>query len=186
MNRFAYYILTLFFVFSLVAHTQLSGETSVVDSYKKQEKELSRKRFEHKEWSKEKKTDLTDKSFSFKHWNKHYSTMGSKKWDSTVDKTIEKKRFESEMMQFPTKEIELSEWQGYLANLESRAQISTDTTARIIQDKRIYEMMLQQAENYKDTGELLSLRDINRYQFRKNRPDGVIPKTNAGSGEETQ
>ena len=81
------------------------------------------------------------------------------------------------------KDIELSKWQGYLADLESRAQISTDTNARVVQDKRMYERMLKQAENYKDTGETLSLRDINRFQFRKNRPEGDVPATKAGSGE---
>ena len=54
----------------------------------------------------------------------------------------------------------------------------------IIQGKRMYTKMLQQAEHYNDTGELLSLRDINRFQFRKNRPDGDVPITKAGSGEE--
>ena len=43
--------------------------------------------------------------------------------------------------------------------------------------------MLQQAENYKDTGETLSLRDINRFQFRKNRSKDDVPVTKVGSDE---
>ena len=35
----------------------------------------------------------------------------------------------------------------------------------------------------KDTGETLSLRDINRFQFRKNRAKGEVPTTQAGEGE---
>lgn len=186
MFRYIHLIWVITVGFSSFHYSLLNGETSVVESYKKQEKELSGKRFEGKEWSGEQQTDLTGKTFPFKHWNKHYSSMGSQKWNSSVEKTSDKKRFEAEMLTFPTKDIKLSEWQDYLADLESQAQISTDTTARVIQDKRVYEMMLQQAESYKGSGELLSLRDINRFQFRKNRSDGDVPVTKAGSDSEPQ
>ena len=170
----------------------LCGETStvkpVVDSYKKQEKVLSEKRFKQKEWSKGQPSGLTDKTLSFEHWNKHYSSLGSKKLNYESEKISDKKRYKTDtaMSDFfkKNKDIELSEWQDHLANLETRARISTDTTAQIIQDKRIYEMMLQQAENYKETGKQLSLRDINRFQFRKNRSKDEVPTTKVGSGYE--
>lgn len=180
--------LALFATFSPAGCMLLNGETAVVEVYKQQEKELSKRRFEQEKWSGGQQSDLTRETFSFEHWNKHYSSLGSKKWDSSVEKTSEKKRFKTETADFfkKNKKIEFSEWQHYLVDLESKAQISTDKTARIIQDRRIYAMMLQQAENYKDTGELLSLREINRFQFRKNRSDNDVPTTKAGSGEETQ
>jgi hypothetical protein len=186
MFKRVHFILAITVVFGLVNCVLLNAESSVVETYKKQEKQLSKKRFEQKKWSGGQQSDLTQKAFPFKHWNKNYSSMGSKKWDYSLEKTSDKKRFKTGMVEFSTKDIKISEWQGYLANLESRAQISTDTTARIIQDKRTYEMMLQQANNYKDTGETVSLRDINRFQFRKNRSDGDVPATKAGSGDETQ
>lgn len=170
--------------------TTLQGKTTttkpVVDSYKKQEQTLSKKRFEQKKWSGGSKSELTQKTFAFEHWNKNYSSLGSKKWDFTSDKVSDRKRFKSKMFNYSkkNKDIELSEWQDYLADLEDRAQISTDTTAQIFQDKRMYEMMLQQAENYKDTGETLSLRDINRFQFRNNRSKDEVPTTQAGAGED--
>ena len=102
-----------------------------------------------------------------------------------MQKAGKKKRFNSGEVKFPTKDAKIFEWQNYLANLESRAQISTDSTALLIQDKRVYEMMLQRAENYKDTGEVLSLRDINRFQFRKNRPAGSVPNTQAGTEDDS-
>ena len=181
MFKYIHLILVTTVLLSPVNCVFLNGETSVVESYEKQEKELSRKRFKRKEWSAGEQSDLTKKTLPFKHWNKHYSSIGSQRWDSSVEKISEKKRFETSTVTFSTKDIELSEWHGYLANLESRAQISTNTTARVIQDKRVYEMMLQQAESYKDTGDLLSLRDINRFQFRKNRPESDVPVTKAGS-----
>ena len=170
----------------------LQGETSavkpVVESYQQHEQELSQKRFKQEKWSGGQQSDLTGKTIQFKHWNKNYSSLGSKKWDYPIEKARNKKRFEAGTVDFfkKNKEIKLSDWQGYLANLETKAQISTDTTARIIQDKRMYEMMLQQAENYKDTGETLSLREINRFQFRKNRSDSDVPVTKVGSVEKTQ
>ena len=183
MFKYIYFILKISVVFSLFYGTYLQGESSVVESYKTRESQLSEKRFDQKKWSGKEPSDLTDRKIQFKHWNKHYSSLGTKKWDHTVEKTSDKKRFKTSTIQFANKDIELSKWQGYLANLESRAQISTDSKARFIQDKRVYERMLQQAENYNDTGELLSLRDINRFQFRRNRPDGDVPVTQAGAGE---
>lgn len=168
-----------------VTCTLLQGQTSAVDSYKEQEKELSGKRFKQKEWSSGQRSDLTEKAFSFKHWNKHYSSLGSRKWGYSVENTKDKKHFKTGMVEFSNKDFELAEWQGYLANLESRARINTDMAVRMIQDKRMYERMLQQAENFKDTGETLSLRDINRFQFRKNRPDSDVPVTKAGEGNDT-
>ena len=185
MFRFFYLILFIFVTFGLIHCPDLNGETSVVDSYKKQEKELSRKRFKEKEWSGRQKSDLTQQTFPFKSWEMHYSSLGSKKWDASVQKAANKGRFKSGKIEFPMKKgMGFSEWQGYLTELESNAQISTESTMRLIQDKRIYAMMLQRAENYQDTGELLSLRDINRFQFRKNRPKGDVPVTQAGSGNE--
>lgn len=186
--RFMFAVSTAFGFFSC---GYLQGETStvkpVVDSYKKQEKTLSQKRFEQKKWSKGQQSDLTEKILSFEHWNKHYSSLGSKKWNSKSEKISEKKRFNISRSNFFKKNraIEFSEWQGYLASLESQAQIGTDTIARITQNKRIYEKMLQQAENYNETGEQLSLRDINRFQFRKNRSKDDVPTTKAGSSDES-
>ena len=183
MFKYIHFILRTAVVLSLFYATHLQGETAVVETYKKQETELSGKRFGQKKWSGKEPSDLTRKKIQFKHWNKHYSSLGTKKWDHTVEKTSDKKRFKTSMVEFSNQDIQLSEWQGYLADLESRAQISTDSKARIIQNKRIYERMLQQAENYNDTGELLSLREINRFQFRKNRSDNDVPVTKAGAGE---
>ena len=189
MLQSLYFILAVSIALSLLPCVGLQGETSTVkldvDSYKKQEEGLSQKRFNQKEWSSGQQSDLTQKTFAFEHWNKNYTSLGSKKWDYSSDKASDRKRFKSDKANFfqKNKDIDFSEWQGYLASLESRAQVSTDTTARIIQDKRTYERMLQQAENFKDTGETLSLRDINRFQFRSNRSDDDVPVTQAGSEE---
>lgn len=171
-------------IFSLFGHAQLNSQTkAAVESYKKQEKVLSQKRFKREKWSGGNRSSLTQKTISFQHWNKHYSSLGSKRWGYTSEKVRDRKRFKTGLSKFfkKNKEIEVSKWQGYLANLESKAQISTDIRSRTIQDKRIYEMILQEADHFRDTGKTLSLRDINRFQFRKNRSDGDVPVTKAGS-----
>ncbi len=190
MTRWFHFVNTALAVLVFLSYPDLYGETSnvepVVDSYKKQEKGLSQKRFKRKEWSKGQQAELTEKTFSFEHWNKYYSSLGSKKWNYKSEKVSERKRFDTSLSKLfkKNRDIELSEWQGYLASLESQAQISTDATARITQNRRIYESMLQQAKHFKDTGEEVSLRDINRFQFRKNRPKDDVPTTQAGSGDE--
>lgn len=192
MPRRLHFILAVAAALNIFTGRCLQGETSevkqVVESYQRQERELSQKRFKQEKWSGNQRSDLDGKTIRFKNWDKNYSSLGSKKWDYSVEKARNKKPFKAETVDLfkNNKEIELSDWEGYMANLESRARISTDTTARLTQDKRIHEMMLQQAENYKDTGETLSLRDINRFQFRKNRSDGDVPVTKAGSGKKTR
>ena len=175
---FIFFIAMAFFMIG----TWLRGETSAVDAYSKQETNLSQKRFQQKSWSGNQQSDLMGKSFPFKQWNSHYSSLGSKKSNISLTETKEKKRFESEMMEFPTKEMDVSRWNGQLADLERQAQVSTDKTAKKIADRRAYESVMQQSKSYADTGETLSLRDINRFQFRQNRSKGAVPVSDAGVG----
>jgi len=180
-------ILTITVALCLIHVAHLNGQTkAAVEAYKSKEQTLSKKRFKKKEWLGKEPSNLTDKSFSFEHWNKHYSSLGSKKWTHKFEKSSDRKRFKTGLTGWfkKKKSIESSEWQGYLANLEDQAQISTDSTMRIYQDKRIYEKMLKKARNFKETGKDLSLRDINRFQFRKNRSEGDVPVTQAGSDNE--
>ena len=176
-------ILIVFFAISWTPCECLYGGTIPLESYGKQETELSKKRFESKDWPDNQQSDLTQKTFPFKNWEKYYSSLGSKKWNTLVQEARKKNRLNPGKVEFPTNEIVFSEWQGYLTELESRARISPGSNMWLIQDKHVYQTMLQRAKHYKDTGKLLSLRDINRYQFRRNRPDGEIPFTKAGTGD---
>ena len=61
MVKHFHLILVIAFAFS---GAFLHAETkAVVDTYKKQEKELSSKQFRQKQWSGEQKSDLTQKTF---------------------------------------------------------------------------------------------------------------------------
>lgn len=173
--------LHIFFILALIViGNHVHGEEKVIGAYQKKAFDVSKKRFEQKRWSDNKKSDLMQKSFAFKHWDSHYSSLGSKKSDILSREAKKKKIFQSETVEFSKKEIDISNLNGGLADLERRAQISTDTVVREIEDKRIYNMMLQDSKKYSDTGEKLSLRDINRFQFRQNRSDDSVPVQQAG------
>jgi hypothetical protein len=58
-----------------------------------------------------------------------------------------------------------------------------DDKARLVVDQKLYYMMLQDSQKYSDMAEDLSLRELNRYQFRRNRSDGDIPVEKAGSSQ---
>jgi len=79
--------------------------------------------------------------------------------------------------------MDISKWNGRLADLERQAQISTNSTAKKIENKRMYERMLNESTSYAQTGETLSLREINRFQFRQNRADTAVPVRAAGSAD---
>jgi hypothetical protein len=177
---------TLFIVLlSVTTSACLRGEISVVDTYEKQEKNLSQKRFEQKFWSGNQKSDLMQKSFPFKQWDSHYSSLGSKKSNISLTESKDKKRFKSEIVEFDTKTMDISKWDGRMAELERQAQISTNSTLKEIENKRMYTRMLQESKSFAETGETLSLRDINRFQFRKNRSDTAVPVRAAGGGDDS-
>ena len=49
--------------------------------------------------------------------------------------------------------------------------------------EHIQEIELQDAQQYRELGVKLSLRDINRYQFRRNRTNDGVPVQKAGAGD---
>lgn len=174
------FFITLAFV---MTGAYLRGEiTTGIDTYGQQETNLSQKRFKQKFWSNNQQSDLMQKSFPFKQWDSHYSSLGSKRSNISLSETKEKKRFEAEMVEFSTKEMDLLRWNGRMADLERQALISTDKTARKIEEKRIYDMVTQNSKHFAESGETLSLRDINRFQFRQNRSDDAVPVRKAGGG----
>ena len=164
----------------LMTGAWLHGEALGMGAYNKEASGVSQKRFEQKSWSGGQQSDLMQKSFAFKKWDSHYSSLGSKRSNVSTNETKEKVRFEADIMEFPQKEMDLSKWNGRLAKLEDKAQISTGKISKQIEDKRMYKTMMQTSKNYAETGETLSLRDLNRFQIRQNRPDSSVPMSEAG------
>ena len=145
---------------------------------------VGEKRVEKKLWSGPESSSLMDKSFPIKEWNKHFSSLGSKRAPISMDEKKKKERFEVKMLDRKTTDFEMSRWNERMADLHQQAGIQMDDKAQIATDQRLYDMMLQDARQYKELADKLSLRDINRYQFRRNRSSDEIPTQKAGSGEE--
>ncbi|HKK18063.1 MAG TPA: hypothetical protein VJ952_05220 [Opitutales bacterium] len=144
---------------------------------------VEKKKVEKKIWSKPGKSRLQDKTFPIKEWNKHFSSLGSKRAPISMSEKDKKKRFKVEVLDRKTVDFEMSRWNERMAELHERAAIQMDDRARLFADRQLYDMMLQDAENYKELAEKLSLRDLNRFQFRRNRTDEGVPVKKAGSGE---
>jgi hypothetical protein len=141
------------------------------------------KRVEKKIWSRPEGSTLTDKSFPIKEWNKHFSGLGSKRAPITMSEKGKKERFKVEMLDRKTVDFDMSRWNERMADLHKRAGIQMDDKAQIAADHKLYGMMMQDARQYRELGDKLSLRDINRYQFRRNRSSDEVPMQKAGSDE---
>lgn len=171
-----------YFILMLLAFAPvplLANET--VNNLSKENTSLSNQRITHSMWSSEKNTDFTSKRFPMTSWGKHFSSVGSKRSPIELTEGKDKKIFKTNQKEFPTKEFNLSAWNQKFADLHKDAQISTDDKARKIADRQLYNMMLQDTRQYADLGKELSLRDLNKYQFRRNRSEGAIPTTTVGN-----
>jgi len=169
-------------VFALsLASTLLVGGPSGVENLGKRETGLSNKRVEPRMWQSQRNTALMQKTFPIQEWDKHFSSVGSKRAPIRMSEARGKKIFETNTKTFPKKDFNRSRWNQHFAELHQQARISTDGKARKIADRQLYNMMLHDARKYEDMGEKLSLRDINRYQFRHNRSDEAVPVQAAGA-----
>lgn len=146
--------------------------------------QVEKKEVEKKMWADPGKSRLQDKTFPIKEWNKHFSSLGSKRAPITTDKTKEKKEFKVEVLDRKTVDFEMSRWNDRMADLHERAGIQMDDKAKLVTNRKLYNMMMQDAPHYRELAEELSLRDLNRFQFRRNRSSDGVPVKKAGSGED--
>lgn len=167
-------VASLSFASSIWADSTLMGNLTTQSG-------LSNQRVGRQMWQMQKNTSLMQKKFPLQEWEAHFSSLGSKRAAIQMNESKEKKMFGTETKEFPMKEFDLSEWNERFANLQETAQISTDDRVQDIADRKFYHMMLQDTQKYAEMAEVLSLRDINRFQFRRNRSDSDVPVTKAGS-----
>ena len=158
------------------------ANTRTVDFAGRKADKVQEQRFDTKLWSQPKRSSLQGKSFKIEEWEKHYSPVGTKRAPITASESREKNRFSTKMIERKSVNLEMSRWNERMARLHQQAGISVDDKARIAADRKLYHMMLQDTQAYADLGEELSLRQLNRFQFRRNRSDGEVPVQGAGSG----
>jgi hypothetical protein len=144
---------------------------------------ISEKKVPKKPWTSKKDPKLMQKTFPITAWDKHYSSLGGKRAAVSMTEKTDKEIFKTKTKRYPTKTYEMSKWNEQLAILQKKALISTDDSAKKIADKQLYGMMLQDTQKYSEMGPELSLRDLNRYQFRHNRSTGEVPVETAGAAK---
>lgn len=138
------------------------------------------------QWQGGERINPQENSFELKSWEKHFSPWGSKRSEiggqknELAEKKFPKRSFESGQKKFQKSMATIDQ---NLEDLYREAGIEMSDRARLVENRKLYNMALQDTkQKFEELKEELSLRDINRFQFRRNRaPDGV-PVQAAGEG----
>ena len=140
-------------------------------------------RVEKKIWVQSQTKIMMNKTFPIEQWDKHFSSIGSKRAPISLAEDKDKQLFKTKILDQKMVRFEMSQWNEQLSDLHKKAGIKMDDKARLVVDQKLYYMMLQDSQKYRDMAEDLSLRELNRYQFRRNRSDSDIPVEKAGSSQ---
>lgn len=144
---------------------------------------ISEARYRERFWNNgQRESRLMQKSFPLKEYGKHYSSLGRNKAPISMGETREKSMFKADVKEYDVKDVKISEWNDEMSRLHKQARVQTDQTYADLATKQRYQAMLQDTPKaYETLAEEMSLRDINRFAFRRNRPKGESPSTAAGS-----
>ena len=159
----------------------LEANPSIVSFVGKRATSVEGQRVEKKLWAQPDNNFLMNKTFPIEQWDKHFSSLGSKRAPISLTENKDKQLFKTRMLKQRMVRFEMSQWNEKLSDLHEKAGIEMDDKARLIADQKFYYMMLQDSKKYSDMGVEVSLRELNRYQFRRNRSDSDIPVERAGS-----
>jgi hypothetical protein len=141
---------------------------------------IQQKRVPIKDWDSGKSLDFTDKRIALKSWSKHFSSVGSKR--APIDmKPEERRTVTTERKRYPVRDRKMSSQDQKMADVKKMARIGKKDKPLLIRDSEIYGMMLQEPALQEEFGKQLSLRDLNRFQFRRNHSKGAVPVKKAGS-----
>ena len=169
-------------VFALVMMLSFLGANPRTVSFAgKRATSLEGQRFEKKAWAKRQTNLMMNKTFPIEQWDKHFSSLGSKRAPISLSEDKDKQLFKTKTLDQKLLGYEMSRWNEKLSDLHKKAGIKMDDRARLVADQKLYYLMLQDSQQYRSMAEELSLRELNRYQFRRNRSDGEIPVEKAGS-----
>ena len=170
------------FYLSLLVLTGCSlwGDVSVYNKLAQDATTISKKRLPLQLWGGE-HAKFERKTFPITEWSQHYSSFGRPKSLISTKQTLKHKSYESNKLLFAVNEKKLAQLSGHLALLKTQARMSIDDRYDLIKDHRLYAMMLQGAQQYGEMREQLSLRELNRFQFRRNRQADGVPVEKAGA-----
>jgi hypothetical protein len=160
-----------------LAETKSSGLMS------RRAERIESQKVEKQLWSKTKENSMMEQRFAMQHWDKHFSSVGTKRAPIAVSDSKEKQMFSTKTIDREEVDFKMSRWNERIKDLHKKAGIQMDDRAQLVADQQLYSAMLQDTQQFKDMADEVSLRDLNRYQFRRNRSDGEVPVEQAGSGQ---
>ena len=178
INTALFFFIVSGFLATLINLDANTGTSSLVN---RRANTVEEKRFSKHMWSQPKTNFLTNKRFAFEHWNKHFSSLGSKRAPIKLTEKREKIEFTTNLIDREEVNYDMSRWNQRMADLHQNAGIQMDDRAQLAVNSKLYHMLLQDRKKFGDLGKEVSLSDINRYQFRRNRSDEDIPVNKAGS-----
>jgi len=119
----------------------------------------------------------------FQEWHRSYSSIGEKRVDQFAQRGG--KEFRTDTVEYGTWErkearISLEADQRKLANVKNWNTVRENVLSHQFSGT---EMQTPEAKRFSEMVDEVSLRDINRYQFMKNKTDAGIPVQRAGSNE---
>lgn len=167
----------------LLSQAYLEANSRTLGFASRRADKVESQRFDKSMWTTSESNSLLQQSFPIKNWDKHFSSVGSKRAPLSVSDDKEKEIFRTNKVERKEFATEMSRWNEQVADLHKKAGIKMDDRARLVADQQLYYMMLQDAKPYHEMGVKLSLRDLNRFQFRRNRTADGVPVERAGAGE---
>ncbi len=159
----------------------LEANPSTVSFVGKRAASVEKQRFEKKLWAQPQANSLMSKTFPIEQWDKHFSSLGSKRAPISITESKDKQLFETKTLKQKMVRFKMSQLNEQLSDIYKKAGIEMDDKARLIADQKFYYMMLRDSKKYSEMADEVSLRELNRYQFRRNRSDSDIPIEKAGS-----
>jgi hypothetical protein len=164
-----------------MVYSSLEANPRTISFAGKRAASVEGKRVDKKVWAQSQTNFTMNKSFPIEQWNKHFSSLGNKRALISLSEDKDKQLFKTRMLEQKMLRFEMSQWNEQLSDLHKKAGIEIDDKARLVADQKLYYMMLQHSQKYSGMADELSLRELNRYQFRRNRSDSDIPVEKAGS-----
>lgn len=176
---FFYYVLVII----KLAVVSLHAEVGIKGLANRRANSIEEKHIEKYIWSHPQKDSIPDKRFSIKNWDKYFSSLGTKRAPIQIVESKKKSDLEINILDRDEVSLDVSLWNQRIIDLHKIAGIETSDQAQLVANYKIYYMLLQNRKQFRDMGQEVSLRDLNRYQFRRNRPRGKIPVDQAGSSQ---
>jgi len=168
-----------------VAYVDANERTSnrTLDFANRRADVVENKRIDKQMWAQPQENSMMNKRFPIGQWDKHFSSVGTKRAPITMQEDKEKLMFRTETLERKEVNFEMSRWNDRMSDLHKKAGIEMDDRAQLVADQQMYSAMLQDTQQFRDMADEVSLRDLNRYQFRRNRSAGDVPVQQAGSGQ---